>query len=366
MKVLVDARAVASGRGVARYASRMLEAVAAGRAGAGRVGTESPDWHAVLPADDGSPALLPDAIAVHRSRLPSRVLFGLGALTGRPRLDAIGGGADAVWLPTVAPVSIGRSPRVVVTIHDLSFLHRPADFTAYERAWHRAIRLDRLLDRAAAVVCDTAAVAAEVHERWPALGDRVHVVVPGVDRPPRGLPAPLPHGLPKRFFLLVGALEPRKAPEITAAAYAAARAGELDAGLVVAGSGRLAHVLDGPGIHHVGRVDDATLHALYGRALAVVMPSWLEGFGLPPLEAALHGTPSILSDLPVFAETLGDGALRTPPGDVDALAAAMLQVAGDAALRTTLATAGAAAATPLTWARAATGLTDVLTSAVAA
>jgi glycosyltransferase involved in cell wall biosynthesis len=249
---------------------------------------------------------------------------------------------------------------LVLTVHDLSFLRRPGDFTPYERAWHRAARVDRLVGRAAAVVCDTHAVAAEVRAQWPGAGDRVHVVVPGVDRAPATSAAALPPGVPDRFVLFVGALEPRKAPDVLAAAFAQARRDGLDAALVVAGTGRMHAALSGPGIHRLGAVDDAALHALYARALALVMPSRLEGFGLPPLEAALHGTPSIVSDLPVFAETLGDGALRVPVGDVDALAGALRAVAGDEGLRTRLAAAGAAAAAPLTWDRAARGLQTVL------
>jgi glycosyltransferase involved in cell wall biosynthesis len=85
--------------------------------------------------------------------------------------------------------------------------------------------------------------------------------------------------------------------------------------------------IDGPGVRRVPATsDDAALAALYAGALAVVAPSWLEGFGLPPVEAAALGTPSVVSDLPVFAETLGDGALRVAPGDTDGLADALVRV----------------------------------------
>jgi glycosyltransferase involved in cell wall biosynthesis len=356
VKVLVDARSLTSGRGVARYTRRMLEAGAAA-SGPGAGGTR---WHVVLPADGPADATLPSGLHVHRARLPSRILFGLAAATGRPRLDALGGGADVVWLPAVAPVAVSPRTPVVLTVHDLSFLTRPQEFTRYERAWHHVARVDRLVARAAAIVCDTHTVAAEVADRWPAAAGRVHVVVPGVDAPPAGPAAAPPAGVPARYLLWVGALEPRKAPEILAAAFAAARRDGLDAALVVAGTGREAGTLSGPGIHHAGAVDDATLHALYAGALALVMPSRLEGFGLPPLEAALHGTPSVLSDLPVFAETLGDAALRVPVGDVPALASALLQLGSDDTLRARLGAAAKAAATPLGWPRAARELDLIL------
>ncbi len=354
MKVLVDARSLGSGRGIARYARRMLEAAAAAAVGSDEA------WDAVLPADGPPDATLPAGVGVHRGRLPSRAMFGLAAATGRPRLDVVGGGADVVWLPAVAPVAVGRGVPVVVTVHDLSFLTRPQDFTAYERAWHRVARPAALVQRAAAVVCDTDAVAQEVTARWPAVAGRVRVVVPGVDRPPVRTAA-VPDGLPARFFLWVGALEPRKAPEVVAAAFARAQQAGLDAGLVVAGAGREAGRLTGPGVVPVGAVDDATLHALYGAALALVMPSRLEGFGLPPLEAALHGTPSIVTDLPAFAQTLpGDSVERVPVDDVPALADALLRLAGDEGHRVALGERARAAVAPLTWARAADELRTVL------
>jgi len=79
--------------------------------------------------------------------------------------------------------------------------------------------------------------------------------------------------------------------------------------------------------------------------------------------SAKVGTPAVVSDLPVFAEILGGGALRVPPGDPEALAGALLRVAGDAELRAELAAAGARAIAPLTWERAARELRAVLAAA---
>jgi glycosyltransferase involved in cell wall biosynthesis len=110
----------------------------------------------------------------------------------------------------------------------------------------------------------------------------------------------------------------------------------------------------------LGRVD--ALGALYRDATALVMPSYLEGFGFPPLEAALAGTPSIVSDLPVFAETLGDAALKVPVGDERALADALLRLERDDALRQRLARAAHERARRLTWDETARRLHEVLRS----
>src|SRR5919206_415743 len=78
-----------------------------------------------------------------------------------------------------------------------------------------------------------------------------------------------------RYFLFVGALEPRKGLPVLLAAHARARAAGLDAELRLAGDGRLRAALRGPGVRLLGRVSREEKAALYAGALAVVMPSWL-------------------------------------------------------------------------------------------
>lgn len=359
MEVGFDGRSFLAGRGVARYTRRLSGALASRHPRDG--------WHAFVPG--AGPVDVPDPGPVlHRDPRRQRVLFASAALAGRPHLDGPGGllrrPVDVVWIPAPAPVAVAPGTPYVLTVHDLSFERRPRDFTPYERLWHRLARPRRLAARATRIVCDSEAVAAEVRADWPVDPARVSVVVPGVDRPPAGQKTPHPEGAaPERYLLFVGALEPRKAPAVLGRAFAEARARGLDADLVVAGGGRLAGEVEGPGVHVLGGVDDATLHALYAHALALVMPSWLEGFGLPPLEAAGHGVPSVVTDLPVFRETLGAGALFVPPGDAGALADALLRIAGEPDLRNRLAAAAGARLAPMTWDRAADELRGVLAEA---
>jgi glycosyltransferase involved in cell wall biosynthesis len=166
--------------------------------------------------------------------------------------------------------------------------------------------------------------------------------------PPAAAPAAGPHR--GRYLLFVGPREPRKAPEVLDSAYSRAQARGLDAELVVVGDG-------------AARVDDRELASLYAGALAVVQPSYLEGFGLPPLEAAAHGTPAVVSALDCFEETLGDAALRVAPGDASALADAMLLIASDAELRARLGAAARERAAAYTWERSAKALHALLVGA---
>ncbi|PTL56202.1 glycosyltransferase family 4 protein [Paraconexibacter algicola] len=351
MRVGVDARALAGHRGVGRYARALLDAMA----------TAFPqDEHHVVAHGAGTPS--PGRTIVHRTRLPRRAAYATAALTGRPRLDRLlGGNLDVVWLPAPAPVAVTAGVPVVLTVHDLSFWERPGDFTRYERAWHVLARPDRLVARADRLLADSAATRDALLARRPGLADRVVVVQPGVAAPAAPPPGPVRD---RPFLLWVGALEPRKAPDVLAQAWALARAGGLDAELVVVGEGR--RPIRGPGVVALGRVDDRTLAGLYRDALALVAPSWLEGFGFPPLEAALLGTPSVLSDLAVHRETLPDAALHVAPGDPRALADALVRIAADAALREDLAVRARAAADRLTWEAAARATRAALADAAGA
>jgi glycosyltransferase involved in cell wall biosynthesis len=358
VEVGFDGRSFLAGRGVARYTRRLAASLASRHPADG--------WHAFVPGNGHVDA--PDPrVVLHRDPRPQRLLFASAALVGRPRLDGLlGRPVDVLWIPAPAPVAVSPDVPYVLTVHDLSFERRPGDFTPYERLWHRLARPRRLGRRAARIVCVSEAVAAEVRAQWPVDPARVSVVLNGVDRPAATAKTPHPdRSLPERYLLWVGALEPRKAPEVLGRAFAAARARGLDADLVVAGEGRLSGAIAGPGVHLLGAVGDARLGELYAHALALVMPSWLEGFGLPPLEAAAHGVPSVVSDLPVFRETLGAGALRVAPGDAEALADALLRIAREPALRGELAAAAAARIAPLTWERAADALHDALSAAAA-
>jgi glycosyltransferase involved in cell wall biosynthesis len=164
------------------------------------------------------------------------------------------------------------------------------------------------------------------------------------------------------YFLSVGALEPRKAPDVLLAGFRLARERGLKAELIVAGDGRVG--VEAPGVRRLGHVED--LGSLYAGALAVVLPSWLEGFGLTPVEGIAAGTPAIVSDLPVLREVLGEGALYVAPGDASGLADALLRVAAEPALRERLLAAGREAIAPLSWAETARRTRAVLAEAAGA
>jgi glycosyltransferase involved in cell wall biosynthesis len=178
------------------------------------------------------------------------------------------------------------------------------------------------------------------------------------------------YGLPERFILNVGALEPGKNQATLVRAFHRLRgqgpstsSGQgLEQGLVIAGPPawryeRLLRLVDGLGlagqVRFLGYVPAEDLVALYNLADLFVFPSLYEGFGLPPLEAMACGLPVVASTAPALREVLDDAALLVHPQDVVALAEAMAAALGDEALRSRLREAGLRRAAQFSWERTA-------------
>lgn len=103
----------------------------------------------------------------------------------------------------------------------------------------------------------------------------------------------------------------------------------------------------------------ADVRDVFADADALLLLSEYEGFGLPPLEAQTAGVPVVCSDIAVFREVLGDGALFVPPGDADAAADALARLMTEPALRAELVRRGRANAERFSWARTARETLDV-------
>jgi glycosyltransferase involved in cell wall biosynthesis len=105
-----------------------------------------------------------------------------------------------------------------------------------------------------------------------------------------------------------------------------------------------------PDVDLVQDPSDPRLAALYARALALVYPSTMEGFGFPVAEAMAGGCPVIASDLPELRELARDAAIYFAPGDPADLATALSTVVADPERRREMADRGHQIASGLTWA----------------
>jgi glycosyltransferase involved in cell wall biosynthesis len=98
-------------------------------------------------------------------------------------------------------------------------------------------------------------------------------------------------------------------------------------------------------------LSEEQLEGLYALCSAFVLPSLIEGFGLPVIEAMLRGTPVCCSNIPALTEVAGDAALTFDPERQEEVAAAIRRLLEDRALAATLAERGLERARMFTWKR---------------
>lgn len=314
------------------------------------------------------PAFIPPAgLQVQRSRWDTRspwrrIVWEQTQLTRLARgLDLLHGLAFAA--PFLAPCS------TVVTVHDLSFMRFPNAFRRGNRIY--LTLFTRLSTRRAArVIAVSESTRRDVIALCEVAPEKVVTVHNGVDdafcpADPAAV-ASFRHakGLPDRFILFLGTLEPRKNLDALLRAYARlrARSGGGTPKLVIAGGKgwfyeRVLAEVDVLGLAadvlFPGYVPADELPWWYRAAELFVYPSRFEGFGLPVLEAMACGTPVITTTSSSLPEVAGDAAILVDPDDVPALSDAMERLLAEPDLRGILRAAGLRQAARFSWKRTA-------------
>jgi glycosyltransferase involved in cell wall biosynthesis len=273
--------------------------------------------------------------------------------------------ADLVHGPVFVGPLLAFCP-TVITIHDLSFFRFPDLFRPANRLYLKLVtRLSAR--RARRLIAVSSHAAAETTRLLGVPLERIDVVYHGVDPAFRPLPVEQiaefrqRQGLPERFVLFVGTLEPRKNLTRLVEAFSRIRADENVWLALVGARGWLCDDLfariDALGIKDriifPGYVMNGELPLWYNAASLLAYPSVYEGFGLPVLEAQACGTPVITSEISSLPEAAGDGALMVDPYDVEALATGMGRLLGDTQLREELQARGRAHAARFSWPRTA-------------
>src|SRR5262249_53405595 len=277
-----------------------------------------------------------------------------------------GGRCDLYHEPNHLPLACDAP--TLTTLHDLSVLlhpewHPARRVAAYERDWPRVLR------QCTHFLTVSEFTRQEVLRHLGVAGERVTTVYNGIRPGLRPLPAEAVAtvlrrlGLPPRYLLYLGTLEPRKNLLLLLRAYSALpEALRQRYPLLLVGrwgwnTATLADYLHQEarhrGVVHVGYVAEEHLAAVYNGARALVYPSLYEGFGLPPVEMMACGGAVLASTAGALVETVGGQAHLVPPHDVAGWRDAMARVVEDGDWWRSLRQGAAAAARPYTWDRCA-------------
>lgn len=380
MHIGVDGTCWANGRGYGRFIRHLL-----------------PVMVRLAPNDDFTfflDSAAADALDLDAPNL-RRVVVPLGqAATAAARADGYRSPADmlrltrTVWrhrpavmfFPTVYsyfPLVPGQ--RAVVTIHD-AIAERFPDLTLPSKRaqlfWRLKVGL--ALRQCGVILTVSDYAAQEIAEVLQIPVTRIRVATEAAaetfrpsDDPAmvRGLASNV--GVPEgtRWFIYVGGFNPHKHVDTIVRAHAAiARdrgpaaphlllVGTIDQDVFHGSQAAIRQAIAAAGtghlVHWTGFVPDEELRHLYSGAVAVVLPSASEGFGLPAVEAAACGTPAVATTASPLPQLLAGGGIFIPPGDDSATATAMKALLDDEPARQAMGHEAYRRSTRLSWAAAA-------------
>lgn len=248
--------------------------------------------------------------------------------------------------PHMGPWLARQRLRPVFLIHDLIPITHPQYCREGEDARHK-LRMETALRSAKGLILNSAATRRDLANF---ANDRRITMPPnliawlGIDtRPPNpSVEATFPD---RPYFVMIGTIEARKNHLAILEAWReiVARLGSQAPHLIIIGqrgweAAEAIAILDDPGplksyVHEMARCDDAQMSKLLAGARAILMPSFVEGFGLPVVEALQQRVPVIASDIPVFREIADVIPTYIDPHDRTAWANAAIDYTGDSAER---------------------------------
>ncbi len=261
---------------------------------------------------------------------------------------------------------------IVTTVHDMSVLLYPE--------WHPIDRVHyfekHFYDRLGATsrfIADSQFTRQEMIAHLPVDPDRVDVVPLAARtgfRPmaePEFRPVLKRLGLPNKYLLFVGTIEPRKNLLGLLRSYATLPpAIKSEYPLLIVGrwgwrSQEIAEEFkrNEDSVILAGYVSEHDMAAVFNGATAMVYPSLYEGFGLPPLEMMACGRPVIVSNRSSLPEVVGSAGITVEPDDTDAIAAAIRELIENPELAEQLADQGLEQALQFSWMRTASRTAEV-------
>lgn len=377
MRIGVDACCWANGRGYGRFTRELLKSMVAeapedefvcfvdARADA-CFQLKAPNLRTVCVAQSASPTL---AASADGNRTPVDMLRFTHAVS-RERLDVFFSPSVYTYfpLPPFLPA--------VVAIHDTIAERYPELTLPSRRArlfWGAKVKLALQQARLIMTVSDFS--AGEIVQRLGVTPDRLRVVPeapapefrPSEDRSQIDTAAKK-YGLPSaaRWFTYVGGFNPHKRLDVLVRAHAAvARRSSNPPYLLLVGTtdgdvfhGNLAAIRQTivesgtePLVRWTGFVPDGVLRHLHSGAIALILASECEGFGLPAVEAAACGTPVIATTASPLPDLISAGGLFIAPGDEAALANAMATLLCDDKRRWAMGERGREQVNRLSWKR---------------
>lgn len=383
MRIAVDATCWHNRRGYGRHARALLRAlVAQDTANHYTLFSDSADAAEPWPESADVEIVRTSVLAVEaasadgRRSLPD--MWRMSRALSSPRFDLVLFPTIYTWVPVFG------GARIIVMVHDViaeSFPQLTVPRLAARLAWNLKGSLGRA--QADALVTVSSYSRDRIVEHFNMNREKVFVVGEAADPVFRKLDHPaLTPALSRagidpasRIIAYLGGFSPHKNLEALVRAFAriAGREEFPDVRLVMVGDtsgdsfhtyfGTVAALVEQLGLKDkvvfTGYLKDDDVVVLLNLAAVLVLPSLMEGFGLPAVEAAACGCPVIATDQSPLAELLGDGVLSIRPAEAE-IERALEAVLASAEARERMSDAASSAAHALTWDNAARQMMGVI------
>lgn len=237
----------------------------------------------------------------------------------------------------------GVKGKKVVFVHDMAFKEFP-ETVRWKTKYMLQLNMGYTIRHADKIIAVSEFTKSEIQKYYDVSADRIEVVYNAVDTQcfhtdytsSQVQQARQRYGIPPRYFLYLGTLEPRKNIENMLRAYHAlqARGGDIPKFVIAGSKGWLYESIFQltqqlgleDSVIFTGYVQQQDAPLLMKGALAFLFVSLYEGFGMPPLEAMACGTPVIASNTAALPEATGGRVTLVDPYSVENIAMAMQDI----------------------------------------
>ncbi len=264
---------------------------------------------------------------------------------------------------------------VCMVVHDLAFLHYP-HFFKKRTAFYYKLYVKKFIRSAKTIAAVSEFTKKDIIENTGVASSKVEVIGsaagdgfrPVDENTQEKVKEKLTNG--KNFFLFVGAIHPRKNVLNLIKAFSLfKKKTKSDVKLVLAGrmAWKSSNIQEAVkyfkytgDLIHLDFIPEKELTEVMGSALAVVYPSFFEGFGLPILEAMHCDVPVITSNVSSMPEVGGEAALYVDPANIEDIATKLNIINADAELRKQLVERGIIQRNKFSWDKIANKLWDCI------
>lgn len=289
---------------------------------------------------------------------------------------------DLFFLPNHCFYSLSDKVKLILTVHDLSFVRLPELLNFKKRLWHKIINPARICQRAHKIVAVSESTKKDLIQLYGLNPDKIFRMHSGISADLKRVEdcqelnrVKQKYSLPEKFILFLGTIEPRKNTIGAIKSYEEFKriARDFSAlkeySLVIVGPkgwknrGVFKAIKTSPfksQIKYIGYLDAEDKSATYSLANLFLFPSFYEGFGFPALEAMKCGTPVVTSYNSSLVEVTGDSSILINPYNISEISQAIFEILSDEKLKINLITKGKSKVEKFNWQKTASEFLNLI------